>query len=315
MRAAIVLACALVGVTPAQASSTPAPVAKTTSLSSDLAWSRFDRAIAVDYNRPIDVATSSIHVFDGTGAPVTDAVIDTVHVWREWDACSRQEVDATIFSFVLLREAGFCGGRAAPALTEDLGPYTATFSARAVGQDEGTPATVTTYRFRIDAASPEPPVLEVSGGTPLPAITPSGCDPSFQWICDGTYPRDPVPTQVAVVAPGARAHLTGRATDAPNRDGHADRVSGIAMVRLHVYAGAWIRTGGFGIVPVSVTAGERTSLAMTITIACDAGRCPPDTLFEATPELPRGYWAIRAEAVDLAGNRSEMSGQIGLLVA
>lgn len=304
-------------VVPANAATAPPPVVRGTSLAADNTWSRLNDAVAVDYSREIDVAASTITLTDGTGLSIAASNvdedndgradgIDTAHVVDQTkNPPERLEVDRSFYYFL-----------PAADLTQEDGPYTATFSARALNQTPGTLNTVSTFTFRVDTKTPLPPSLAVAGAQALPRDSYPHCPAA----CTGAYPGNPIPAGVVVVAPGETARLSGIAKDILDAQQNEDLTSGIAKVRLHFYAGAGVRpnTSGTptdpGYNPNPITATEDVALGVSIANTCTVSLCPASFTFQSTPRLPAGYWSVRASTEDLAGNRSSQSHPIAVLV-
>lgn len=306
-------------VVPANAATVPPPVVRGTSLAANNTWSRINNIITVDYNREIDVAASTITLTDGTGATIlpsnVDADndgrpdgIDTAHVVDQTKTPpQRLEADLSIFYFI-----------PAAALTQEDGPYTATFTAHSLNQTPSTADTVSIFTFNVDTKVPTAPTIAIAGGQALPRSTYPSCGTPAAG-CGGAYPSNPIPSAVTAVAPGETVRLSGLAKDILDAQGNPDFTSGIAKVNLHFYAGAAVRPssgtpGSPGYNPNPITATEDPTLAMTLQNACTATLCETQLSYQATPTLPRGYWSVRASTEDLAGNRSGQSDPIAVLV-
>lgn len=300
---------------PAQAAQVTPPVIQGTSLTAGNTWSKITNAIAVDYNRIIDPASSSVVVLDGAGNVIT-GLVDTAYrnflnTTPPSPVCQRLETDPTVLMFLLPATAA---GDQCPILptraplTEEDGPYTATFTARALNQITGTPDVVSTYTFRVDKGVPLAPSLSVVGGTALPRDRFPGCvlggNPATAGLCSA-WLSNPIPKQAAVSAPGESVRLAGSAQDRLDGLGNPDLASGIAKTTLHFFSLTSGDTSGREIVEMRID----------ILNTCDASLCPVSFSFQAQPELPNGYWNIRASTTDLAGNASGQSDPVAVLVA
>lgn len=288
---------ATLALAPANAATVPPPIVQTTSLSSDNMWSKISTVVSVDYNRNIDVAGSTVTVTDGAGFPVIGVVDTPFVIVPVNNVPTRFNTAPDILYFD-------------PQLdfTEEDGPYTATFSARSLGQDPLAASTVTTYTFRIDRGVPAAPSLATFGGTQLPRNAYPGCGvqmpPPNQSIGCPLFPSNPVPKEVAVVSSGEAVQLSGYAKDKVDNQGNPDFASGIEKVTLHFFS----LTSG------DTSGREITAMRTTITNPCGAGLCPVDQTFQAQLDLPDGYWTVRASTADLAGNLSGQSDPVAVLV-
>lgn len=298
VKKSLVLGCVLATglvVAPAQAAFTAPPVVQSTSLSGNNQWSKVSAAISVDYNRAIDVANSSVVVTDGSGFPVT-GLTDTPFVMAPVNNVPTRFNTATDVLY-FDPQVDF---------SEEEGPYTATFTARAIGQDPLSASTVSGFTFRVDLKKPATPSLG-NLGTPLPRPNTTNL----------VGIANPSPSALQILSSEDAAQLAGLAKDAGDAYGNFDLASGISKVTLHFFAASSVGVHQPGEDPVadppSVYAQETKRI--TLSNACDTALCPPDFSFSGSDTtLTAGYWTVRASATDFAGNVSGQSDAVAFLV-
>ncbi|MFA5891285.1 MAG: hypothetical protein WDA27_10130 [Actinomycetota bacterium] len=161
---------------PASAAANPAPTLLGTSV--DSGWGRSATLLMATYDAPLQRA-------DEDDVVVTKASLKNAAGKTLTGASSIEGKDKKTLKFVADNE-----------MIPGDGPFTVTFRAHAVGQDDGVTDTVTPLTFHLDAGVPKAPLLE-------------------------TYPA-------SIVAPGDPVVFEGKASDI--KDG-----SGIARVELHFF--------------------------------------------------------------------------------
>jgi hypothetical protein len=293
--AGCVLSMALV-VAPAHAAFTSPPLVQSTSLSANNQWSKINNAVSVDYNRNIDVANSSVVVTDGASLPVS-GVVDTPFVIAPVNNVPTR-INTAPDVLYFLPQIPF---------TEEDGPYTATFTARSIGQNPSAASTVVTYTFRVDVKKPQTPSI-TNLGTPLPRNLTNNIGNT----------TNPTPAQLQILGSSDDAQLSGLAKDTLDSFGNDDLASGIAKVTLHFYAATSV---GYKLPnannpnPADVSVYATETKQINLLNACTSSLCPTNFAYSAADgTLTAGYWTVRASTTDLAGNVSGQSDPVAFLV-
>lgn len=135
---AAMVASAVAAIAPAQAAGKPAPVLQGNSV--ERGWSKNDRLLAAKYDLVLDMVASSMTVTDSNGTPVGGA----------------HSFSADKLTLTFVPQVPF---------SADAAPYTATLTARSLGQDPLIASTVNTLDFNIDIVTPFPPNVQLNDGT------------------------------------------------------------------------------------------------------------------------------------------------------